>query len=98
MKYIEVSNRLLWHGIEADNSVHALKSDAANATALYMPPVAWFVAFSEVNCLFLGTYLGEKLILMGTRQISFNELTPELLDQEIKQAKNDWFNWRFGLC
>lgn len=96
MTYNEVSNELIRLGVNTGGSVYCLMSDRANTTTLYLPPIAWFVAFEPTHSFFVGTYEGEDLRSICTQELLLPELTPELLEAQIKLARRRWLDWRFG--
>jgi hypothetical protein len=97
MNYTEVSDHLLKIGTEAGDQVRVVKSDIADATALYLIPVAWFIAFAAADELFIGTYAGKELRMRGTKQVKFADLTFKSLEHEVIQARERWFIWMLGL-
>ncbi len=87
MNYKEVSDLLIEIGAEAGIKVYQTgPSSGLAATALYVIPLHWFVALDFTSQLNIGVYDGADLRLVGTRQIPFEELTPDRLRSLVEGA------------
>ena len=87
MNYKEVSDLLVKIGDEAGLKV--FQTDASSGltvTALYVIPLQWFVAVELNHRLNFGVYHGPDLRLVGTKQIRFDQLTPDHLRSLVARA------------
>lgn len=80
MKYQQVSEYLFILGKNAGIPVHRVQQPkGARATALNILPVASFVAMECAGQLCMGIYEQGTRRLVGTHQLDFSDLTPQLL-------------------
>lgn len=66
--------------------VHIVRGDGLDAVSLQIVPVAWFISMRATGQLNMGIYEGKENRLVGTRAISFAELTPEFLRAQVADA------------
>ena len=86
MTYQEVAAELITLGMQAGEHVYVVKGERLDTTALYVLPVAWFIAFGPSGELYMGTYEGPDNRLVGKRSVAFAELTPQLIKEEVSNA------------
>ena len=89
MTYEEVSAELMRLGIHTGEHVYLVKGEHLDTTALYVLPVAWFIAFGPSGELYMGTYEGPDNRLVGKRSVAFADLTPQFIKEEVSNAIAD---------
>lgn len=73
--------------ISTGSKVHVVRGDGADAVSLQLPPAGWFVSMKSTGALNVGVYEGEDNRLVGTRVVTLDELTPELLRAEVEEVR-----------
>src|SRR5437867_9376549 len=86
MTYEEVAAELMTLGMQAGEHVYFVKGEHLDTTALYVLPVAWFIAFGPSGELYIGTYEGPENRLVGKKSVAFSELTPQFIKEEVSNA------------
>src|SRR5213594_3163817 len=86
MTYEEVSAELMRLGMHTGEHVYLVKGEHLDTTALYVLPVAWFIAFGPSGELYIGTYEGPDNRLVGKKSVAFSELTPQFIKEEVTNA------------
>jgi hypothetical protein len=85
----QVANELKQIGAEAGIEIYQVSPTTdLETTALYVIPIAWFIAtsFPGNGQLNIGVYEGYDLRLVGTRQIGFGQLTETQLRELVERA------------
>src|SRR5437867_8297430 len=86
MTYEEVAAELMTLGMHAGEHVYMVKGEHLDTTALYVSPVAWFIAFGPSGELYVGTYEGPDNRLVGKKSVAFADLTAEFIKEEVSNA------------
>jgi len=86
MTYEEVSAELIRLGMHAGEHVYVVNGEHLDTTALYVLPVAWFIAFGPSGELHMGTYEGPDNRLVGKKSVAFAELTSQFINEEVTNA------------
>ena len=86
MTYEEVAAELMTLGMQAGEHVYVVKGEHLDTTALYVLPVAWFIAFGPSGEIYIGTYEGPDNRLVGKKRVAFSELTPQFIKDEVTNA------------
>lgn len=86
MTYEEVAAELMTLGMHAGEHVYMVKGEHLDTTALYVLPVAWFIAFRPSGELYVGSYEGPDNRLVGKESVAFSELTPQFIKDEVTNA------------
>ena len=89
MTYEQVAQRLTDMGMHAGVGVFIVRGENMDTMGLHVIPVAWFVAMKSLGRLYVGTYEGPEHRIVGTKNFSFERLTPTLLKQEVSNALAD---------
>ena len=66
--------------------VHLIQGEDMDAVALHVIPVAWFIAMKSAGRLYVGIYEGTDHRLVGTRNLSFEEVTQEFIQEQVGNA------------
>jgi hypothetical protein len=84
--YEEISRELTVLASDAGEHVRLVRGADLDATAVHLLPVAWFIAMKMLGRLYMGTYQGRELRIVGTKDVAFDEVTPEFLREEFNNA------------
>ena len=85
MTYEDISRELARLAANAGEHVRLMQGDL-DGTAVHLIPARWFIALKMLGRLNIGTYQGPELRIVGTKDVAFEEVTPEFLQGEFNEA------------